>query len=77
MTNPKDFKDFATYLNDAINKNFLLVVLITSQTQGKLKTENLPFGVGKTTLMLWLMYYMNGGTAETAYEPNNPAGFVR
>jgi hypothetical protein len=73
MTNPKDFKDFATYLNDAINKNFLLVVLITSQTQGKLKTENLPFGVGKTTLMLWLMYYMNGGTAETAYEPNNPA----
>ncbi|MFA5455989.1 MAG: hypothetical protein WC272_11805 [Sulfurimonas sp.] len=72
-TTPKDFKDFATYLNDAINHNFLLVVLITSQTQGKLKTENLPFGVGKTTLMLWLMYYMNGGIAENAYEPNNPA----
>lgn len=68
----KNFKDFATYLNDAINHNFLLVVLITSQTQGKLKTENLPFGVGKTTLMLWLMYYMNGGIEENAQDPQNP-----
>lgn len=69
----KNFKDFATYLNDAITNNFLLVVLITSQTQGKIKSENLPFGVGKTTLMLWLMYYMNGGTEENAYNPNDEA----
>lgn len=69
---PKDFIDFATYLNSAINNNFLLVVLITSQTQGKIKSENLPFGVGKTTLMLWLMYFMNGGEFDNAFEENNP-----
>ena len=67
-TTVKDFKDFATYLNEAINNNFLLVVLITSQTQGKLKTENLPFGVGKTTLMLWLMYYMNEQNWEVVFQ---------
>ncbi len=66
-------KDFAEYLNDAIKHNFLLVIIITSQTQGKRKSENLPFGLGKTTLMLWLMYYMNGGTTEKAYDPENKA----
>jgi regulator of sigma D len=76
MTTPENnikrlAKDFAEYLNDAIKHNFLLVILITSQTQGKRKSENLPFGLGKTTLMLWLMYYINGGTTETAHDPTN------
>jgi len=63
----KDVKEFAEYLRDAITNNFLLVVLITSQTQGKRKSENLPFGLGKSTLMLWLMYYMNGKDWETVF----------
>ncbi len=56
----KTEKEFAEYMRDAIKNNFLLTVLITSQTQGKRKSENLPFGLGKTTLAFWLSYYMNG-----------------
>lgn len=57
--NFKTEKEFASYMKDAIKNNFLLTILITSQTQGKRKSDNLPFGQGKTTLMLWLMYYLN------------------
>lgn len=74
----KNLKEFSEYLNDAINKNFLLVILITSQTQGKRKSENLPFGLGKTTLMLWLMYYMNKQNWNTVFEKlcGNPYDIV-
>ena len=64
----KNEKDFAEYINDAIKNNFLLSILITSQTQGKRKSENLPFGLGKTTLMLWLSYYMNGKNWDTVFD---------
>lgn len=71
----KNLKEFAEYVIDAIKHNFLLCILITSQTQGKRKSENLPFGLGKTTLALWLSYYMNGKDWEKvfSYLCGNPA----
>lgn len=39
-------------------------MLITSYTQAKRKTQNLPFGLGKTTLAMWLLYYLFGGQAD-------------
>lgn len=64
----KTEKEFADYMKDAIKNNFLLTVLITSQTQGKRKSANLPFGLGKTTLMFWLAYYMNGQNWDKVFE---------
>jgi len=66
--NLKTEKDFSDYLHDAIKKNFLLVILITSQTQGKRKSANLPFGLGKSTLAFWLSYYLNGKDWNKVFE---------
>lgn len=62
------YKEFATYIEDAIKHNYLICVLITSQTQGKRKSQNLPFGLGKSTLMLWLSYLINGQNWDTVFE---------
>ncbi|MEM4454428.1 MAG: hypothetical protein QXT28_06950 [Thermofilaceae archaeon] len=72
-------KEFADYLHDAINKNYLVTVLITSQTQGKIKSQNLPFGLGKTTLALWLSYFLNGRSWEKVFETlcGNPVDLLR
>lgn len=64
----KTEKEFAEYIQDAIKNNFLLTVLITSQTQGKRKSENLPYGLGKSTLMFWLSYYMNKQNWDTVFD---------
>jgi hypothetical protein len=55
-------------LSEAINENYLMTVLVTSFVQGKLKSRNLPFGLGKTTLGLWLSYYLNGNNWDTVFE---------
>lgn len=54
-------KTLADYFLEAINNDYLITVLITSYTKAKIKSRNLPFGVGKTTLAFWLSYFMNGG----------------
>lgn len=61
-------KEFAEYLHDAINKDFLVTILISSQTQAKIKSQNLPFGLGKTTLAFWLSYFINNKDWETVFK---------
>lgn len=75
----KTEKQFAEYMRDAIKNNFLLTVLITSQTQGKRKSENLPFGLGKTSLAFWLSYYMNNEDWNMVFEHlcGNPYDVVK
>jgi hypothetical protein len=51
---------FAESLTEAIRHDYLMFVLVTSHTQGKLKSVNFPFGVGKTTLTMWLSYVFSG-----------------
>jgi len=72
-------RDLADYFLDAINNDYLITVLITSHTQGKIKSQNLPFGVGKTTLAWWLNYYMNGRDWELVFQRSvyNPYDLVR
>jgi hypothetical protein len=72
MTKPdlKTVKQLAEYVVDAVDKNYLLFFLITSHTQGKIKdSENLPFGMGKTTLAFWLNRLIQGNTDESM-DPN-------
>jgi hypothetical protein len=64
MTDTEIPKLLADYLVDAIKKDYLLTVLISSYTQAKKKTKNLPFGIGKTTLEFELSYIMNGGSED-------------
>ena len=52
-------EDLWDYLQNCIQKNYLLIIAITSYTQGKVKSENLPFGVGKTTCGMWFNAWMN------------------
>jgi hypothetical protein len=61
-------RTLADYLKEAISENYLMTVLVTSFVQGKLKSRNLPFGLGKTTLALWLSYYLNGNNWDTVFE---------
>jgi hypothetical protein len=61
-------KELADYLHDAIKKDYLLTILVTSQTQAKRKSQNLPFGLGKTTLAFWLSYYMNHENWEIVFD---------
>jgi hypothetical protein len=63
----KTEREFAEYLSDAINNDYLVTILITSQTQAKVKSQNLPFGLGKTTLLLWLSYFLNNKNWETVF----------
>jgi len=58
---PAEKKDFGTYMVEAINNNYLITMAITSYTQAKRPTSNLPFGLGKTTLGLELNYLLQGG----------------
>lgn len=64
---PKIEKSLAEYLADAITKDYLITVGITSYTQAKYQTANLPFGLGKTTLAMELAYLLNGGSINDNY----------
>jgi len=72
-------KELADYLKAAIDNDYLINLLITSHTQGKLKSQNMPFGLGKTTLEFWLNYYLNGKSWDKVFETTkyNPYDFVR
>jgi hypothetical protein len=61
---PKLEKNLAQYLAEAIHDDYLITIAITSYTQAKYQTKNLPFGLGKTTLYFWLSYYLNGGSVK-------------
>lgn len=50
----------AETLADALKNDFFFAILITSQSQGKKKSMNLPFGLGKTTLAMWISYVLHG-----------------
>jgi hypothetical protein len=58
---PKVIKTLWQYIVEAVTQNYLIVAAITSYTQAKWQTANLPFGLGKTTLALDLMYVLCGG----------------
>jgi hypothetical protein len=40
----------------AIDEDYLLFLAITSQAQGKKKSDSIPYGMGKSTLALWISY---------------------
>lgn len=61
-------KELATYIIEAIKSNYLICIIVTSYTQAKHKTTNLPFGLGKTTLALDLSYLLNGFDWNTVFE---------
>lgn len=68
---PKIEKSLAEYIGDAIRKSYLITVAITSYTQAKYQTANLPFGLGKTTLAMELAYLLNGGSIKDNYQNTN------
>ena len=72
-------KTLADYFIEAISKDYLITVLVTSYTKAKVKTQNLPFGVGKTTLAFWLSYFMNGKNWDLVFErcAYNPYGLAK
>lgn len=55
----KDKLDFWAYLRNCITKNFLLNIAVTSYTQGKIRSEQLPYGVGKTSFAMWRCAMLN------------------
>lgn len=61
-------RTLASYLSDAIKSDYLITAIITSYTQAKRKTQNLPFGLGKTTLSFWLSHLINGGDWNTVFD---------
>jgi hypothetical protein len=61
---PKVLKSLWQYIAEAITKNYLITLAITSYTQAKWQTANLPFGLGKTTLAMELAYILCGGKWE-------------
>lgn len=65
---PKIEKSLAEYISEAITKNYLITIAITSYTQAKYQTANLPFGLGKTTLAMELAYLLNGGSVKDNYQ---------
>ncbi|TET27238.1 MAG: hypothetical protein E3J73_02780 [Candidatus Bathyarchaeum sp.] len=52
-------RDLADFLAEAITNDYLLCILVSSYTQAKVKTHNLPFGLGKTTLSMHLCKDIN------------------
>jgi hypothetical protein len=64
-------KSLAEFLADAITKNYLITMAITSYTQAKNQTRNLPFGLGKTTLAEELGYLLLGGSTNDNYQNKN------
>lgn len=65
---PKIEKSLAEYISDAITEDYLITIAITSYTQAKYQTANLPFGLGKTTLGMELSYLLNGGSINDNYQ---------
>jgi hypothetical protein len=68
---PHQEKSLGDFLADAITKNYLITIAITSYTQAKNQTRNLPFGLGKTTLAMELSYLLNGGSISDNYQNRN------
>ena len=64
---PKIEKSLAQFISEAITKDYLITIAITSYTQAKYQTANLPFGLGKTTLGMELAYLLNGGSINDNY----------
>lgn len=65
---PQIAKSLGEFLADAITKNYLITIAITSYTQAKNQTRNLPFGLGKTSLALELAYLLHGGSVNDNYQ---------
>jgi len=65
---PKIEKSLGEFLADAITKNYLITLAITSYTQAKNQTRNLPFGLGKTSLAMELAYLIQGGSVNDNYQ---------
>jgi hypothetical protein len=51
----------------ALKENYCLTVLVTSHTQGKDKSDNLPLGAGKTHFSLYLSWLLNFGDWEIVF----------
>jgi hypothetical protein len=64
---PKVEKSLAQFIGEAITKDYLITIAITSYTQAKYQTANLPFGLGKTTLAMEMDYLLSGGSANDNY----------
>lgn len=68
---------FAHYLREAIYNDYWIIALVTSHTQARVKTKQLPWGVGKTTFAMWTSYLVNHvpGTYDSLkpdfHNPNN------
>lgn len=65
---PEVKKPLSEFVADAITKDYLITIAITSYTQAKNQTRNLPFGLGKTTLAMELAYLLNGGSVSDNYQ---------
>lgn len=57
-------KTLSQYIGEAIADNYLITVAITSYTQAKHVSANLPFGLGKTTIAMKLCYLLMGGNPD-------------
>jgi hypothetical protein len=64
---PKIEKSLAQFISEAITKDYLITLAITSYTQAKYQTANLPFGLGKTTLGMEINYLLSGGSVNDNY----------
>jgi len=52
---------FGSALAGALNNDYLIVALVSSRTQARFQSVGLPYGLGKSTLMLQLAYTIDGG----------------
>ena len=59
----------AENLAKALQSDFFITLLVSSQTKGKFKSMNLPFGLGKTNLAMWLSYTLHGGVSGDDDDP--------
>ena len=55
-------------LKDAIEHDYFIPILVSSQTQGKFKSLNLPFGMGKSSLSLWLSYLLHNQDWDAVFD---------
>jgi hypothetical protein len=72
-------KLLADFMLEAIEHNYLISIIITSYTSCVLESKQFPWGVGKTTLMFWLNYYLNGQSWDRVFETTayNPYEFFK
>ncbi len=68
MTATIENSPLTKWIFKAIDENYLIFIAITSQVQGKIKSDSLPFGPGKSTLELWLAYAIYKRILETHYK---------